>query len=114
MPREDYLKFTYDWLGLCIQSLRPWGSLWVNIPDDSAAEIVVHLKQRGLEMENWCIWHYRFGQNTKARFINSKVHALWFIKPGVPRPPASGPCETPTTPHTWNPQAVLEPSDRAT
>ena len=30
------------------------GSLWINIPDDWAAEIVVHLKQRGLSMRNWC------------------------------------------------------------
>ncbi len=100
MPREDYLAFTYEWLGACNRALRPGGAFWVNIPDDTAAEIVVHLKQLGLEMENWCIWHYRFGQNTKARFINSKVHALWFVKPGAER--------------TWNSQQVLEPSDRAT
>lgn len=99
MPREDYLQFTRDWLDLCIKALRPGGALWVNIPDDTAAEIVVHLKERGLRMENWCIWHYRFGQNTKARFINSKVHALYFVKPGGP--------------HTWNPERVLEVSDRA-
>ncbi|HYE60820.1 MAG TPA: DNA methyltransferase [Phycisphaerales bacterium] len=100
MPREDYLRFTEEWLDTCIALLRPGGSFWVNIPDDTCAEIVVHLKKRGLEMENWCIWHYRFGQNTKARFINSKVHALWFVKPGGER--------------TWNSEAVLEPSDRAT
>jgi site-specific DNA-methyltransferase (adenine-specific) len=100
MLREDYIKFTHEWLDLCIAALRPGGSFWVNIPDDTAAEIVVHLKSRGLEMENWCIWHYRFGQNTKARFINSKVHALWFVKPGAA--------------HTWNSAAILEPSDRAT
>ena len=100
MPREDYLDFTRTWLDRCIEALRPGGSFWVNIPDDTAAEIVVHLKSRGLDMENWCIWHYRFGQNTKARFINSKVHALWFTKPGAP--------------HTWNAEKVLEPSDRAT
>lgn len=99
MPREDYLAFTREWLDLCIKALRPGGSLWVNIPDDTAAEIVVHLKTRGLLMQNWCIWHYRFGQNTTARFINSKVHALYFVKPGGP--------------HTWNADRVLEVSDRA-
>jgi DNA modification methylase len=118
MPREDYLDFTRMWLDLCIEALRPGGSFWVNIPDDTAAEIVVHLKRRGLEMENWCIWHYRFGQNTKARFINSKVHALWFVKPGPPSAPAEGaesarPGVARTT-RTWNAEAILEPSDRAT
>lgn len=103
MPEKEYLQFTRDWLDLCIRGLRPGGSLWVNIPDDWAAEIVVHLKDRGLAMENWCIWHYRFGQNTTGRYINSKVHALYFLK-----------TEAKGRLRTWNPQEVLEPSDRAT
>ena len=99
MPVKDYLDFTYAWLDLCIGALRPGGSLWVNIPDDWAAEIVVFLKGRKLAMKNWCIWHYRFGQNTTERFIGSKVHALYFVKGGAA--------------NTWNPQQVLELSDRA-
>jgi len=106
MPREDYLQFTRDWLDLCVRGLGPWGSLWVNIPDDTAAEIVVHLKQRGLEMVNWCVWHYRFGQNTKSRFINSKVHALYFV-----RPPEKGEAGAHAE-RTWNPDKILEISDR--
>lgn len=99
MPESDYLDFTRDWIDLCIKALRPEGSLWVNIPDDWAAEIVVHAKQRGMRMVNWCIWHYRFGQNTTSRFINSKVHALYFS-----RNPAA---------RVWNPKPVMEHSDRA-
>ncbi len=95
---EEVHAFTQRWLDLCIESLRPGGSLWVNIPDDWAAEIVVHIKARGLDMINWCVWHYRFGQNTKGRFINSKVHALFFAKPDGVR--------------TWNPEEVAELSDR--
>lgn len=106
LPEDEYLRFTFDWLDLAVRALRPGGALWVNIPDDWAAEIVCYLKGRlerrppsAMEMVNWCIWHYRFGQNARSRFINSKVHALYFVKPGGPR--------------TWNPLAVLEPSDRA-
>ncbi len=99
MPREDYLKFTADWLDLCIKALKPTGSMWVNIPDDTAAEIVIHLKNRGMSMVNWCVWHYRFGQNRTEKFIGSKVHALYFSMDPFRR--------------TWNPTAVLEQSDRA-
>jgi len=99
MPRAEYERFTFDWLDGCIEALSPAGSLWVNIPDDSAAEIVLHLKRRGLLMVNWCIWHFRFGQNRDSSFIMSKVHALYFARDGLER--------------TWNPDAVLEPSDRA-
>lgn len=100
LSHDEYLSFTYEWLDLCIRALKPEGSLWVNIPDDWAAEIVVHLKKRRLHLVNWCIWHYRFGQNRMESFINSKVHVLYFCKDHARR--------------TWNVKEILEPSDRAT
>jgi site-specific DNA-methyltransferase (adenine-specific) len=100
MKREDYLDFTAAWLDLCIDALTDRGAIWVNIPDDTCAEIVMHLKGRGLHMINWCIWHYRFGQNRLGGFINSKVHALYFAKDRENR--------------IWNAEPILEPSDRAT
>ncbi|MBN1592513.1 MAG: site-specific DNA-methyltransferase [Candidatus Coatesbacteria bacterium] len=99
MRRTDYLTFTYEWLDACIRVLKSNGSLWVNIPDDWAAEIVVHLKERGLQMVNWCIWHFRFGQCRDANFIVSKVHVLYFAKDRKSR--------------IWNPDDILVPSDRA-
>jgi DNA modification methylase len=99
MPRREYEKFTFEWLDGCVDALAPNGSIWVNIPDDTAAEIVMHLKRRGLTMINWCVWHFRFGQNRDSSFIMSKVHALYFAK----NPDA----------RIWNPDAVLEQSDRA-
>ncbi len=106
MPEEKYLKFTYDWLDLCVDALTKRGSMWVNIPDDWAAEIVAYMKGRmcrpprhRMHLMNWCIWHYRFGQNATERFINSKVHALYF-------------CRNPRE-REWNPKEVLEASDRA-
>ena len=102
MPTGEYLEFTYAWLDLCVGALREHGAIWVNIPDDWAAEIVVHLKRHGLHMANWCIWHYRFGQNQLGRFINSKVHALYFVKD--PQHPDK----------RWNTEDILEASDRAT
>ena len=78
---DEYLEFTHRWLDACVEALADDGALWVNIPDDWAAEIVVHLKNAcGMQMMNWCVWHYRFGQNTLGRFINSKVHVLYFVK----------------------------------
>lgn len=99
LPREQYLRFTAEWLDACLHVLADHGSLWVNIPDDTAAEIVIHLKSRGLAMMNWCVWHFRFGQHCDSRFIVSKVHALYFARDPERR--------------KWNADAVLEPSDRA-
>ncbi len=99
MPRREYERFTFDWLDACIDCLAPHGSIFVNIPDDTAAECVIHLKRRGLTMINWCIWHFRFGQNRSSSFIMSKVHVLYFAKNLDDR--------------IWNPNDILELSDRA-
>jgi len=99
MPRAEYERFTFDWLDACIATLNDHGTLWVNIPDDTVAEAVLHLKRRGLTMINWCVWHFRFGQHRDSSFILSKAHALYFVKDRDTR--------------TWNPDAVLEQSDRA-
>ena len=99
MPREVYEQFTFDWLDACVDVLSPTGSIWISIPDDTAAEIVMHLKRRGLTMINWCVWHFRFGQHRDGAFITSKVHALYFSKDPKNR--------------VWNPDEILEQSDRA-
>ena len=113
MPEAAYLAFTFDWLDLCINGLRPGGSLWVNIPDTWAAEIACYVKGRGvlvpgtktvrnapspMHLANWCVWHYRFGQNATEKFINSKVHVFHFVKAGGVS--------------TWNPLDIAEMSDR--
>ncbi|MDX2115262.1 MAG: site-specific DNA-methyltransferase [Planctomycetota bacterium] len=109
LDTHDYMSFTLDWLDGCIRALGPRGALWVNIPDDWAAEIVCYLKglpilgrtvPQRMTMINWCVWHYRFGQNVSGRFINSKVHVLYFVKDAARR--------------VWNEEPILEPSDRAT
>jgi DNA modification methylase len=99
MPRAEYERFTFDWLDGCIDALAPHGSIFVNIPDDTAAEAVIHLKRRGLTMINWCIWHFRFGQHRDSSFIMSKVHVLYFAKDPATR--------------IWNGNDILELSDRA-
>ncbi len=99
MPRDAYERFTFDWLDACIGLLSRRGSLWVNIADDTAAEVVMHLKRRGLHLMNWCIWHFRFGQHRRAGFIPSKCHALYFARDPVRR--------------IWNADPILEPADRA-
>ena len=99
MSQEDYLQFTHNWIDACLGVLAPRGSIWVNVPDNIAAEVVVHLKSKGLYMINWCIWHFRFGQWRNTNFIVSKAHVLYFVKDPENR--------------IWNPDQILEASDRA-
>lgn len=112
LPRRDYERFTFDWLDACLDCLAPHGSIFVNVPDDIAAECVMHLKRRGLVMINWCIWHFRFGQNRDSSFIMSKVHVLYFAKDADPKD-WKGRDGSITRGRIWNPDAILELSDRA-
>jgi DNA modification methylase len=99
LPQEDYNVFTYKWIGECVRLLKQHGAIWVNVPDDIAADIVNHMKSHGMTMINWCIWHFRFGQCRDTNFIVSKTHALYFAMNPKKR--------------TFNSPAILEPSDRA-
>lgn len=101
MSAAAYAKFTQSWLAASVAVLRPGGSLWINAPDAVVPVVLRTATATRLDvaMRNWCVWHYRFGQHTSAKFISTKTHLLHFIlKGGCP---------------TWNPNAVLEPSYRA-
>lgn len=99
LPLPEYRAFTEEWMRAASEVLRPGVAFWINIPDQHAAHVVLQFERLGYEMRNWCIWHYRFGQNRSSRFISSKTHLLYFVKPGGER--------------TWNSDAILVPSDRA-
>ncbi len=96
---NEYYNWVCWWIQYATVLLKPNGCIWVNAPDEWQAEICLLLKRLGLTLVNHCIWHFRFGQHTDSKFITSKTHALYFAKDAVSR--------------TWNPDAVLEPSDRA-
>jgi len=100
LSREAYERFTFDWMDACIDTLSRRGSMWINVPDEIAAEVVLHGKRRGLHLMNWCIWHFRFGVHRRTGFIESKTHALCLVRDPIRR--------------IWNPDPILEPSDRST
>ena len=99
LSREAYERFTFDWMNACIDALSRRGSMWINVPDEIAAEVVLHGKRRGLHLMNWCIWHFRFGAQRRTGFIESKTHALCLARDPIRR--------------IWNPDPILEPSDRS-
>ena len=95
LSREAYERFTFDWMNACIDALSRRGSMWINVPDEIAAEVVLHGKRRGLHLMNWCIWHFLFGAQRRTGFIESKTHALCLARDPIRR--------------IWNPDPILEP-----
>ena len=80
MKYEDYIHWCRSWIKECARLLSPKGSLYVAINDEHAAEIVMILKDLGLYMRNWIVWHYTFGQQTQRKFSRSHTHILYFTK----------------------------------
>src|SRR4029434_2390888 len=56
-------------------------SFYLAIGDDYVADLcVIARRMIGFVMRNWIIWHYTFGQQTKAKFAKSHTHILYFTK----------------------------------
>lgn len=78
---SKYLAWTRDWIGQCVRVLKPQGSIYIAIGDEYAAHIKLILEDElHLTMRNWIIWHYTFGQQTKAKFARAHTHILYFVK----------------------------------
>jgi len=75
---EDYFAWTEKWMAACKKVLKPTGSFWVAIGDEYAAEVRLIGRKLGLNLRNWIIWHYTFGQNTKRKFARSHAHLFYF------------------------------------
>lgn len=77
---DDYYQWTHDWMAACMNALKPAGSFWIAIGDEYAAEVRVIGRKLGLNLRNWVIWHYTFGQATKYKFARSHAHLFYFSK----------------------------------
>jgi len=95
---KKYIAWTRDWMGACVNALKPGGSFYIAIGDDYAAHIRLIGEELGLVPRNWIIWHYTFGQQTKTMFARAHTHILYFVKD--------------KDNFTYNDHAVRVPSDR--
>src|SRR4051794_38856291 len=78
---KDYLKFSEEWIKAVHHALKPTGSFYLAIGDEYAADLCVIARRNvGFNLRNWIIWHYTFGQQTKAKFAKSHTHILYFTK----------------------------------
>ena len=88
------------WLWKAVASMQHQceGVLALHGPDDLAEQYLSICRGSKMLRVAWLNWHYRFGQCTRNNWIDARCHCLVYawIKE-----------------HTWNPEAVLVESDRA-
>jgi site-specific DNA-methyltransferase (adenine-specific) len=97
---DEYFEWTKHWMAACRDVLKPTGSFWVAIGDEYAAEVRIIGRQLGLNLRNWVIWHYTFGQSTKYKFARSHAHLFYWTRDSKD--------------FTFNDEAVRIPSARQT
>jgi len=98
LESENFINWTRDWMKACAGALKPNGSFYIAIGDDYAAHVRIIGEELGMNLRNWIIWHYTFGQQTKAKFARSHTHIFYFTKDEKD--------------FTFNDHAVRIPSDR--
>ncbi|MHC4883260.1 MAG: DNA-methyltransferase [Planctomycetota bacterium] len=96
--KDKYLHWTRDWMAACVNVLKPTGSFYIAIGDEYAAHVRIIGEELGLHVRNWIIWHYTFGQQTKAKFARAHAHIFYFVKDEKE--------------YTFNDWAIRLPSDR--
>ena len=80
VERNNYIRWTEDWMTACKKVLKPNGSFYIAIGDDYAANVKVIADKLGLVMRNWIIWHYTFGQQMKTKYARSHTHIFYLVQ----------------------------------
>lgn len=75
---DEYEQFTFDWMHAACCLLKPAGRLVVHVPDECLEAVFLARRRIGITRTQHIVWHYRFGQSCKSRFVPSKCHQLVF------------------------------------
>lgn len=97
-PAKEYRRFLYDTIS---HAVHVWGKNLIALHGDDrlAVEYLKIAEDLLLKRVAWVNWHYRFGVNCWSNWVPTRAHLLVFSITGEK--------------HTWNPEAVAVPSDRA-
>lgn len=79
----EFLNFTFTWLQLVDEKLKPGGSIYIFNTPRNAAHILVRLESMGYQIQNWITWNKKDGfTSTKKRFLPEQETIVFATKPG--------------------------------
>ena len=78
--RDEYLKWSKEWIGAVYRVLKSDGTFWLAIGDEYAAELKIASQEIGFHCRSWVIWYYTFGVNCARKFTRSHAHLFYFVK----------------------------------
>ena len=76
---NDYFDFTYKWLDLLLEKMKPNGSFYLfNNPFNSAI-ILNYLNNKKVFFKNWITWYKKDGFSaTKKKYVNNQETILFY------------------------------------
>lgn len=82
VPKEEYEKFSQDWILEAERVLRPGGSIYIVSGYTNLYHILGALRATNLVEVNHLIWKFNFGVFTLNKYVSSHYHILYYVKPG--------------------------------
>lgn len=79
-PRDEYLKWSAEWIKGIHHVLHQHGSFWLAIGDGLVSELDVQAKEQGFHKRGHVIWLYTFGVNCARNFTRAHTHLLYYTK----------------------------------
>jgi site-specific DNA-methyltransferase (adenine-specific) len=85
IPASDYNAFSRGWIKEAERVLRPGGQIYIVSGYTNLYDILDGLRQTSLQEINHLVWKYNFGVYTRAKYVSSHYHILYYTKPGGKR-----------------------------
>lgn len=76
-------NYSFGWIDLCYEVLKPTGSLWIHTDQRSVAEVRLYVDTifaGSGYLNNWIIWPYDWGGRPKNAFGRKHDDLLWYVK----------------------------------
>lgn len=79
IDEDEYLRWSRQWINLCVGALAKDGSLWVIISDEWADHLAIMLTEAGLTRRAWIKWYETFGVNCTNNFNRCSRHIFYYV-----------------------------------
>ncbi|MBI2039407.1 MAG: site-specific DNA-methyltransferase [Candidatus Niyogibacteria bacterium] len=80
IPKEEYPKFTQQWMQEAFRVLKDSGSMYIFSGWNNLKDILIASDDIGFITVNHLIWKYQFGVVTRRKFVTSHYHCLYVCK----------------------------------
>lgn len=82
VPAAEYGEFSRRWITEAARILRPNGAIYIVSGYTHLYHVLAALRTTELVEVNHIIWKYNFGVFTRAKYVSSHYHILYYEKPG--------------------------------